>query len=84
MFLSMQTTTPRQRPLNQNPVAVKRLRIAAGLRQVALAKRAKITAAHVSKIETGRNSAGPEVLGRLAKALGCPVEELMAEELTVK
>lgn len=84
MFLVMQTTTPRQRPLNQNPAAVKRHRLAAGLGQVALAERAKITPSHVSKIETGRASAGVEVLGRVAEALGCKVEELIAEELMVR
>lgn len=84
----MQTTTAinpeRRRPLYQNPGAVRRRRLAAGLGQLALAEKAQITAAHVSKIETGRSSAGAGVLRRLADALGCTVEELLAEELQVE
>lgn len=77
----MSTITARQRPLYQNPLAVRRHRILARLGQVALAERAQITPAHVSKIETGHASASPEVLARVADALGCQVLDLLADEL---
>jgi transcriptional regulator with XRE-family HTH domain len=81
IFLYMSTIKARQRALYQDPLAVRRHRILAGLGQVALAERADITAAHVSKIETGKGSASPDVLNRLADALGCSVVELLAAEL---
>ncbi|WP_218038117.1 helix-turn-helix domain-containing protein [Acrocarpospora pleiomorpha] len=74
----MQTTKPRQRPLIQNPEAVRRRRLAAGLGQVALGEKVGITHAHVSKIENGKSSAGAGVLFRLAGALNCTVEDLLA------
>jgi transcriptional regulator with XRE-family HTH domain len=56
---------------------VRRKRIAAGLSQSGLARLAGITQPHVSAIERGKSSAGVEVLQAIAKALKCPVEEIM-------
>lgn len=72
-------TSARMRALHQNPTAVRRRRLIAGLMQAELADRAQISPSHMSKIETGRKSAGVDVLHRLAGALGCKVEELIAE-----
>ncbi|MCK2214246.1 helix-turn-helix domain-containing protein [Actinomadura sp. ATCC 31491] len=77
----MSTITPRRRALYQNPAAVRRHRILAGLTQMALAARAEVTDAHVSKIENGKSSVSPEVLARIANELGCKVTDLLAPEL---
>lgn len=81
IFVGMPTTTDRLRPLNQNPAAVRRLRLARGLKQQELATRAGIPQGHVSGIENGKKSAGVDVLARLAEALECPVTELLAPDL---
>ena len=55
-----------------------RLRKSKGLTKRELARRAKVTEAYVSQLESGarRNPSLP-VLKRLAKALGVPVTELL-------
>ncbi|GHE33050.1 hypothetical protein GCM10017673_39950 [Streptosporangium violaceochromogenes] len=65
--------------LNQNPKAVRRLRMIAGYRQKALAKAVGVTPNHLCNIERGRRSASVDTLHRLADVLGRPVEELLAE-----
>lgn len=55
---------------------VRERRIAAGLSQQALAERAGLTRQAVSAIEAGRYLPNTAVALRLARALGCPVEEL--------
>lgn len=77
----MQTIIPRQRPLNQNPEAVRRRRLLKGMKQYVLAQAAEISPNHVSGIESGKKSASVGVLHRLAVALECPVEELLAKDL---
>lgn len=67
--------------LNQNPKAVRSQRFRKGLRQKDLAKAAGISTSHMCGIEAGAVSVGVEALSRLAKALGCKPEDLMAEEL---
>ncbi|WP_078854352.1 helix-turn-helix domain-containing protein [Streptomyces sp. NRRL F-5135] len=62
----------------QDPGAVRRRRIAAGLTQQALADRAGLSKGHVSGIERGLAGASAPALGRLATALACEVEDLMA------
>lgn len=47
-------------------------RLAVGLRQADLAARAGISASYLNLIEHNRRRIGPEVLGRLASALGLP------------
>lgn len=71
----------RGRPLIQNYTALRRERVAAGLSQLKLAELAEISRAHMSAVELGQKSASPEVLARLAHALGCKPIDLMAEEL---
>ncbi|MEU8381714.1 helix-turn-helix transcriptional regulator [Streptosporangium sp. NPDC048865] len=75
----METMPTRRRPLIQDPKAVRRLRLRKALEQAELAELAGISISHMSKIETGAGSPGAKVLGKLATALGCEVEELMAQ-----
>lgn len=72
---------PGGRSLNQNPLALRRKRVAAGLSKKKLAEMAEISPTHMSQIELGQRSVSEEALLRLAEALGCETEELMAEEL---
>ncbi|WP_214327889.1 helix-turn-helix domain-containing protein [Nonomuraea sediminis] len=75
---------PGERALNQDPNALRGRRIAAGLSKVALAEKAQISTTHMTQVELGQKSASPAVLVRLAKALGCDPEDLMARELIAK
>lgn len=75
----MQTTRTRRRPLAQDPAAVRKHRLLKAFEQAELAERAGISPSHMSKIETGKASAGVKVLHRLATALACEVKELMAK-----
>lgn len=72
---------PTGRSLNQNPHALRRRRVAAGLSKLALARLAEISTTHMTAVELGQKSASAEVLGRLAQALDCQPEALMSEEL---
>lgn len=65
--------------LNQNPQAIRRHRLLAGFRQKDLAKAAGLSPNHLCNIERGNRSAGVEALHRLAVALDCNVEELIAQ-----
>jgi transcriptional regulator with XRE-family HTH domain len=58
---------------------VRRLRVAAGLSQEALALDAKLEASHVSRIERGLSNVTLDVMSRLAGALHVDVEALMAQ-----
>jgi transcriptional regulator with XRE-family HTH domain len=66
-------------PLHQDPVAVRQARHARGLTQTDVAESAGVTIAHLSEIEGGTRNARPELLGRIAEALGCPVEKLQRQ-----
>jgi transcriptional regulator with XRE-family HTH domain len=66
-----------RRPLDHDPVRVRRRRIAAGLEAQELAKRIGITKSAMSKIERGHNNASPGVLDRMAAVLGCNITDLM-------
>ncbi|MDT8853659.1 short-chain fatty acyl-CoA regulator family protein [Paracoccaceae bacterium Fryx2] len=57
---------------------VRERRLALGLRQADLARTAAISASYLNLIEHNRRRIGPEVLGRLAAALGIGVEALGA------
>ena len=57
---------------------IKRLREARRLTQQELAKKARVSQAHLSRLETGeRADPGISILKRLAKALGVPVTALL-------
>ena len=58
--------------------AVQRQRIAKGMTQAALARKARVTQGYIAQLETGlRKNPSLPVLRRLAKALGVPVAELL-------
>jgi transcriptional regulator with XRE-family HTH domain len=60
-----------------NGAAVGTIRKALGMRQDALAAGAGITAAYLSQIEHGhRQQPAPEVMRRLADALGVPLDSI--------
>jgi transcriptional regulator with XRE-family HTH domain len=57
---------------------LKRMRIAKGVTQRDLAKRARVTQGYVAQLEMGiRKNPSIETLKRLAKALGVPVTALL-------
>ena len=62
---------------------IRRIRLAQGLSQVALAKRAGMLPAQLCKLESGRNDATGSTLRRLADALNVNVSELLGERVVV-
>ena len=54
------------------------LRDANGMSQAALAKKARISREHLSRLEAGRYDPSVGVVQRLAKALGVSLTELLA------
>ena len=62
---------------------LRRLRVAKGLTQTKLARRAKITSEYVSMLESGaKRNPSLEVLQRISKALGVTVAELLEKGAT--
>lgn len=59
---------------------VKMIREATGLTQKALAEAASISAPFLHDLENGNRNARPETLARIAKVLGCTVEDLKDRE----
>jgi transcriptional regulator with XRE-family HTH domain len=55
---------------------LRRLREDAGLDLTELARRASVSKAHLSMIETGKRGVSPAVATRLAQALGASVQAL--------
>lgn len=58
---------------------VRRVRLAVGISQSELARRAGVSKAAVSQIEGGRSSPTVETVWALAEALGCPFSSLTVE-----
>lgn len=56
---------------------LKALRLAAGLSQRELAAEVGVTFPHISKVETGREQASAELIGRIAEAVGADPAELL-------
>lgn len=65
-------------PFDRN--RLRRERTKAGLQQKELAAKSGSSTAHISRLELGRCGVSPELLHRLAEALGCTVTELMPAE----
>ena len=66
---------------------VKNLRLRFGLSQEALARKSGLTVRYISRLENGSPNVTLDVLERLAKGLGCTVEQLVGErrdDLAVK
>ena len=57
-------------------LGIRALRLAAGLTQVELAKKMKIDQSTVSLWESGKTSPQRKIRKKLAKVLGCTVEQL--------
>lgn len=66
-------------PLDHDPDELRRRRVAAGFRLVDVAERANISVGHVGELEKGKRNPSPRALARLAVALGCKTEDLMAK-----
>jgi XRE family transcriptional regulator, regulator of sulfur utilization len=66
------TPTPRQIGMK-----LRKLRATRGMSQTALAKKARISREHLSRLEAGRYDPSVGVVQRLAKALGVPLMELL-------
>jgi putative transcriptional regulator len=58
-------------------VKLKKIRVAKGLSQTELAKKARVSRAYVFRLEAGGSDPTVGVLQRLAKALGVPVAALL-------
>ena len=59
--------------------AVQRRRVAQGMTQAVLARKARVTQGYIAQLETGlRTNPSLPVLRRLAKALGVDVAELLS------
>ena len=56
---------------------LKRLRVARGMTQQALAKKASLTQVHIARLESGNHDPTLGTLQRLAKALKVKVGELL-------
>jgi len=74
----MTMTRKRRKPRYVDPDAVWTKRLLAGLSQTELAEKADVSQQTISLIELGKGGCSLTVLHKLAGALGCPVEEIMA------
>ena len=63
---------------------IRQMRLAQGLSQTALAKRAGMLPAQLCKLESGRNDATGSTLRRLSEALNVKVSELLGERVGVE
>lgn len=59
---------------------IKKLRIAAGLTQVQFAKKLNVDQSTVSLWESGKSKPQRKLHKKMAKLLGCTVDELLKEE----
>jgi transcriptional regulator with XRE-family HTH domain len=69
-----------QKGLTQDPVRLRRRRLAAGLSLTDAARRAGCSKAHVSMLEKGAHGASPQLLARFASLYGCEIADLMPGE----
>ena len=59
---------------------LRKLRLQAGLTQVQLAKKMKVTQASVTAWDTGKSFPTGDKLPKLAKILGCSIDDLYRKE----
>ena len=71
-------------PRLHSPDKLRLKRIEAGLNQTDLAQVAGIQQSHISKLERGVSDTTAKSLARIAKALGCPITDLLAEHELAK
>jgi transcriptional regulator with XRE-family HTH domain len=62
-----------------NPTALAVTRTLAGLSQAALARNSGVSQGHISGIESGDKQASPEMLTKIANALGVPIAALITD-----
>lgn len=62
-----------------NPVSLAVIRVLAGLSQAALSRQSGVSQGHISGIESGDKIASPEMLKKLADALGIPIAALLTD-----
>ena len=60
-----------------NPHALRVIRERSGLSQAALGRAAKVSQGHISQLEAGQKEPRPDMVQRLAVALGVPVTALV-------
>lgn len=61
-------------------MAIKELRVAAGMTQAQLAKKMNVDQSCVSLWESGKTTPAKKLHKKLSKLLGCTVDELLKEE----
>lgn len=61
-------------------LSIKKLRVAAGLTQVQFAKKLNVDQSTVSLWESGKSKPHKKLHKKMAKILGCTVDELLKEE----
>lgn len=79
MLSTKKERTRPKRPLDHDPVKLRRRRFAAGLTLTALAERSGMNLSTLSGYENGKHSPSPRSLVRMAKALGCEPADLMPD-----
>jgi len=62
-----------------NPVALKAIRERSGFSQAALGRAANVSQGHISQLEAGEKEPRPEMVRRLAEALGIPIAALVVD-----
>jgi DNA-binding XRE family transcriptional regulator len=67
----------RRRPLDHDPAAVRRRRLALGMTQAKVAEAAGIATSTMSELESGTRNVSPVALAGLAEALNCAPADLM-------
>ena len=71
---------PRRPPEPHVGLRVRRFRVAAGLTQAQLAERVEAAVETISRIERGKLAPSVDLLGRIAKAVGTTIDELLASK----
>lgn len=64
-------------PLDHDPAALRRRRVALGRTQVEVAAAVDISPGHLSELEGGTRNPSAPLLARLADALQCEIADLM-------
>lgn len=59
---------------------IKRIREGMGMKQVELAKMARVSQPYLYDLENNKRGAKPDTLLRIADALGVPLDELLKED----
>lgn len=66
--------------MRQTGSEIRRLRRASGVKPAEFAAKVKCSPQHLYNVENGHNTAGPELLHRIAKELGVDVEVISSSD----